>query len=195
MFRLVRHLVPWILFWLFTPCKLVLSYLFLQSVWYFFTHSEHIQSVTAYSTNQSIFNQSKHIQSVWYSLLAQSILSLVPRVLRLKMAAAATVVSPTFFSSVALLIRVFARTTWSQLRSGGGRVPFWTQYWQSFGCSVFFFHFDLFMGIFIIGCLLLMITLVSTWYASCTSWSFCIWPVRPGNSLSWANITLRALDF
>ena len=58
-----------------------------------------------------------------------------------------------------------------------------------------FFHFDLFMGIFIIGCLLLMITLVSTWYASCTSWSFCIWPVRPGNSLSWANITLRALEF
>ena len=63
MFRLVRHLVPWILFWLFTPCKLVLSYLFLQSVWYFlhtqsiFNQSQHIQPIRAYSINPSIFNQ------------------------------------------------------------------------------------------------------------------------------------------
>ena len=133
--------MPWILFWLFTHCKLVLSYVFLQSVWYFL-HT------------QSIFNQSEHIQSVWYSLLAQSILSLVPRVLRLKMAAAATVVSPTFFSSVALLIRLFARTTWSQLRRRGGGSPFGV-YIENLLGAVFFpfwpFHGDFYNRLFTIN--------------------------------------------
>ena len=107
-----------------------------------------------YSINRSIFNQSEHIQSVWYALLAQSILSLVPRVLRLKMAAAATVVSPTFFSSVALLIRLFARTTWSQLRRRGGGSPFGV-YIENLLGAVFFpfwpFHGDFYNRLFTIN--------------------------------------------
>ena len=194
MFRLFRHLVPWILFWFFTPCKLVLSYLFLQSVWYFlhtqsiFNQSQHIQPIRAYSINPSIFNQYDILyllKAYWAWCPGSCVWRWPPR--------------PRWSlppSSPQLL-------SWSGSSHAppghnwgvGGVGSRFGLYIDNLLGAVFFFHFDLFMGIFIIGCLLLMITLVSTWYASCTSWSFCIWPVRPGNSLSWANITLRALDF
>ena len=193
MFRLVRHLVPWILFWLFTPCNLVLSFFSFNQFGIFYT-------LRAYSINHSIFNQSEHIQSIQaYSI--SMIFFTCSKHIELGAQGLAFEDGRRRHGGLSHLLLLSCSLDQGlrthhlvTIEERGGRVPFWTQYWQSFGCSVFF-HFDLFMGIFIIGCLLLMITFVSTWYASCTSWSFCIWPVRPGNSLSWANITLRALDF
>ena len=178
--------MPWILFWLFTHCKLVLSYLFLlQSVWYFL-HSEHIQSITAYSINPSIFNQYDilYLLKAYWAWCPGSCVWRWPPPPRWSLPLSSPQLLSWSGSSHAP-----PGHNWGE----GGEGPLLESILKIFWVQCFF-HFDLFMGIFIIGCLLLMITLVSTWYASCTSWSFCIWPVRPGYSFSWANITLRALE-
>ena len=150
MFRLVRHLVPWILFWLFTPCNLVLSFFSFNQFGIFYT-------LRAYSINHSIFNQSEHIQSIQaYSI--SMIFFTCSKHIELGAQGLAFEDGRRRHGGLSHLLLLSCSLDQGlrthhlvTIEERGGRVPFWTQYWQSFGCSVFPFwpfHGDFYNQLF-----------------------------------------------